>query len=161
MYASGFDVDGFFDYINTHDLSGGIVGPHDHDAGLNQFLDLRLQASVPVSQFFNRDMKPVRLMFILDIENVMNLLNDKWGTYENGPSFGAANIVQADLISAADLAANGVDGATALTRDAPRTTCQQASDCVYRYRDFDADATSFTSAPRSVYEIRFGFRLEY
>ena len=161
VYASGFDVDGFFDYINTHDLSGGIVGPHEQDAGLNQFLDLRLQASVPVSQFFNRDMKPVRLMLILDIENVMNLLNDKWGTYENGPSFGAANIVQADLISAADLAANGVDGATALTRDAPRTTCQQATDCVYRYRDFDADATSFTSAPRSVYEIRFGFRLEY
>ena len=161
VYGSNFDVDGFFNYIGQYDLKGGIVGPFEEDAGLNQFFDLRLQASIPVSQFISKESKPVRLKVILDIENVLNLFNDKWGTYEDGPSRGAANIVQADLISAADLAANGVDEATALTGDAPRTTCLQASDCVYRYRDFDADATSFTSATRSVYEIRLGFRLEY
>ena len=161
VYASGFDVEEFFEYINGYDLDPGISGAFEQDAGLNQFFDVRLQGSVPISRFWSETMKPIRLKVILDIENVMNLLNDEWGTFEDGPSRGAANIVQADLISVTDLAANGVDGATALTRDAPRTTCLQASDCVYRYRDFDADSTSFTSANRSVYEIRLGFRIEY
>ena len=159
VYSSGFDVAGFFDYISKYDLSAGIAPAYDFDANLNQFLDLRLQAAIPFDHGFSAN--PIRVITTFDIENVLNFLNDEWGTVENGPSYGAANIVQADLISAADLAARGVDGARALTGDAPRTTCRTESDCVYRYRDFDADRTSYTSASRSVYEIRLGLRIEF
>ena len=159
VYGSNFDIDGFFQYIDRYDVGSGISGAYEFDAGLNQFLDLRLQATLPIEYGFSQN--PLRLKMTFDIENVLNFINDKWGTVENGPSFGAANIVQADLISVADMNENGVDGARALTRDAPRTTCLQASDCVYRYRDFDADRTAYTSASRSVYEMRLGFRLEF
>ena len=159
VYGSNFDVDGFFDYIASYDIDPGISGANEFDSGLNQFLDLRIQASWPFEHGFSTN--PLTLRMTFDIENVMNFLNDEWGTVEYGPSYRAANIVQADLISVADMNANGVDGARALLNDAPRTTCLQATDCVYRYRDFDADRTSYTNAGRSVYEIRLGFRLEF
>ncbi|MDE0006719.1 MAG: hypothetical protein OXS50_00375, partial [Gammaproteobacteria bacterium] len=83
-----------------------------------------------------------------------------WGTYHAGPRFGQAAVVRADLVSAADVAALGVDGAPALTGDAPRTACRQPRDCVFRYNRFRAIAAEFPSAARSVYRIRLGFRFE-
>ncbi len=159
VYTSAFDVDDFFLYIDRYDLDPGIAPAYNWDAGLNQFLDLRLQATLPIASGFTND--PIRLVMTFDIENLLNFLNEDWGTIENGPSFGAANIVRADLISVEDLNANGVEGARSLRRDDPRTTCVQETDCVYRYYDFDADRTSYTSASRSVYEIRLGFRVEF
>ena len=64
-------------------------------------------------------------------------------------------------MSAADVAANGVDGATALTGDAPRTTCITAGACVYRYNNFNERGINNISASRSVYRIRFGFRIDF
>ena len=161
VYASGFDVNAFFNYLDSYDLDSGIMEPFSEDIGLNQVLDLRLQLETPLRLGFlpGQGEDPV-VKVIFDIENVLNFINDEWGTFETGPSFRAANIVQADLVSAADVAANGVDGATALRGDLPRTTCTSADACVYRYRDFDADRTIFTSSFRSVYEIRFGIRFD-
>ena len=102
-----------------------------------------------------------QLKFVVDIKNVANLLNDEWGTQYNGPGFDALGIVRADLVSAADVAANGVDGATALEGDAARTACVTATDCVYRFEDFDDDPSGFRSLTRSVYEIRVGLRYEF
>jgi hypothetical protein len=99
---------------------------------------------------------------VIDIFNVANLLNDEWGTQMNGPSFGQANIVSADLVSAADVAINGVDGATALTGDAPRTACLSAGDCVYRFNSFNGSrANSTASRGSSLYSIRVGLRYEF
>ena len=70
-------------------------------------------------------------------------------------------IIQADMVAAADVAANGVNGATALTGDAPRTTCLAASDCVYRYNAFRDLQTGLISPVDSVYRIRLGIRMDF
>ena len=163
VYSSDFDVAGFFNYVEENDIPvGGILDPYSLTSDdWNNIWDLRFQQELPGIPGFDRLVGQIRFKLILDIENFLNLLNDDWGRFTNGPRFGQANIVRADLISAADLAANGVDGATALTGDAPRTTCQQATDCVYRFTDFDDDPTVFTSRPNSVYEIRLTLRYDF
>jgi hypothetical protein len=97
----------------------------------------------------------------LDIDNFLNMLNKDWGNYHNGPFFGQAAFVRADMVSAADVAANGVDGAAALTDDAARTTCQAASDCVYRYNSFSDRGTNFLSASRSIWQARVTLRYDF
>ena len=63
--------------------------------------------------------------------------------------------------NAADVAALGVDGAPALTGDAPRTACRTRTDCVYRFNTFDAEPRMIASRSRSVYRIRLGLRFEF
>ena len=163
VYGSDFDVAGFFNYVEENNIPvGGILEPYSLVSDdWNNIWDLRFQQELPGIPGIGKFVGDNRFKLILDIENFLNLINDDWGRFTNGPSFGQANIVRADLISAADLAANGVDGATALTGDAPRTTCLQASDCVYRFTDFDDDPTVFTSRPQSVYEVRLTLRYDF
>ncbi len=163
VYGSGFDVAGFFDYVERNGIPvGKIHDPYSETLDdWNNIWDLRFQQELPGIPGLSRFVGENRFKLILDIENFANLLNSDWGKFTNGPGFGQAGIVQADLVSAADVAANGIDGATALTGDAPRTTCLQASDCLYRYTDFDNDPTQFTSRPNSVYEIRLTLRYDF
>ncbi|MBL38680.1 MAG: hypothetical protein CMP07_09760 [Xanthomonadales bacterium] len=163
VYGSGFDVAGFFDYVERNGIPvGKIHDPYSETLGdWNNIWDLRFQQELPGIPGLSRFVGENRFKLILDIENFANLLNSDWGKFTNGPGFGQAGIVQADLVSAADVAANGIDGATALTGDAPRTTCLQASDCLYRYTDFDNDPTQFTNRANSVYEIRLTLRYDF
>jgi hypothetical protein len=90
-------------------------------------------------------------------------LNSDWGKVVGGPSFGQAGIVEADLVSRADVAANGVDDATRLDGDSMREACQSASDCVYRFNFFagrfaPSERTDFDD---SVYEIRLTLRYDF
>ena len=162
VYGSGFDVDGFFDYLADNGIpTGGIHAPYSSEVdSWNSIWDFRFQQELGgfgQDSFLGRN----KFKLIFDIENVLNLLNDEWGRVRSGPGFGQNRIVQADLITAADLAANGVDGASALRGDDPRTNCLQATDCVYRYRDFDADPVEFTNRPASVYELRLTLRYDF
>jgi hypothetical protein len=163
VYSSDFDVDGFFDYVDENGIpTGEIHDPYSEAVDdWNNIWDLRFQQELPGLPGIGRFVGDNNFKLILDIENFANLLNSDWGKFVNGPSFGQARIVRADLVSAADVAANGVDGATALTGDAPRQTCQAASDCLYRFTDFDDDPTEFTSRSRSVYEIRLTLRYDF
>lgn len=163
VFGSGFDVAGFFNYVEENGIPvGKIHAPYSESLDdWNNIWDLRFQQELPGIPGLGRFVGENRFKLILDIENFANLLNSDWGKFTNGPRFGQANIVRADLVSAADVAANGVDGATALTGDAPRTTCLQASDCLFRYTDFDNDPTQFTSRPNSVYEIRLTLRYDF
>ena len=99
--------------------------------------------------------------FVLGIINFPNLLNDEWGVRSGGVGNGQAAIVAADLVSAADVAANGVNGATALTGDDARTTCTSAGSCVYRFNEFDETSSSPVDQFDSLYEIRVGLRYEF
>lgn len=119
-----------------------------------------MRLDLPGIGALNRWVGENRASLVLDVENVLNLLNDEWGTYDAGPRFGQAAIVRADLVSAADVAALGIDGAPALVGDMPRTTCRQPSDCVYRFNSFRDVAPAFPSGSRSVYRIRLGFRID-
>lgn len=160
VYGPGFDRSAFQQYLAENDVPSGIHKPYSGDAGWNNIWDLRFQVSVPGLSTFNQYFGENSVKFVLDIENVLNLLNDEWGVFEYGPSFGQAPIVRADLVSASDVAANGVAGATALKGDSPRTECQQPGDCVYRFNSFREYALTFPNGPRSVYQIRFGIRLD-
>ncbi|WP_273185780.1 TonB-dependent receptor [Hyphomonas adhaerens] len=163
VLASGFDEAGFIEYGKGHDFAWGKIQDRNADESTwNQRWDFQWEQELP---FFNeRAAKYVgdnSLKFIVNIKNVANLLNDEWGTQYNGPSYDTLNIVSADIVSAADVAAFGVDGAAALTGDAPRTTCLAAGDCVYRFNDFDADPSSSRSLTQSTYEIRIGLRYQF
>jgi hypothetical protein len=163
VYASDFDQQGFFDYLAAEGIpTGGIHAPFSNSVDRwNSIWDFRFQQEIPGFKFAGRYVGENRFRIIFDIRNVLNLLNDDWGRVVEGPSFGQANIVQADMVSAADVAANGVDAATALRGDEFRTTCQVSTDCLYRFNDFDADPTEFTNRPASVYEMRLTLRYEF
>ncbi|KCZ53002.1 TonB-dependent receptor [Hyphomonas pacifica] len=163
VVASGFDEQAFIEYGQSHGWDfGSIQKRNDDESSWTQRWDFQYQQELP---FFNdaaaKYVGENRLKFVLDIKNVANLLNDEWGTQYSGSSYDEVHTVQADIVSAADVALNGIDGATALRGDAPRTTCIASGDCVYRFNDFDADPTSFRSLTQSVYEIRIGLRYEF
>lgn len=162
VYGSGFDQSGFFQFVDEEGIpTGGIHAPYSETSKWNSIWDLRLQQELPGIPGLGRWAQDNRFSLILDIENFLNLLDSDWGKFRNGPSFGQAPIIEADLVSAADVAANGVDGATALTGDAPRTTCTSESACVYRYNTFRDQDTDFTSGPNSVYQIRLTLRYDF
>ena len=160
VYSGRFDREAFFDYLNANGVESGIHAPYSADAGINQVWDIRLRLELPGIGALSRWLGENRPSLVLDIENVLNLLNDEWGTYDAGPPFGQAAIVRTDLVSAADVAALGVDGAPALIGDAPRKVCQRQSDCVYRFNSFRSVDTASAAASRSVYRIRLGIRID-
>ena len=160
VYGANFDRNAFFAYLGANGVESGIHAPYSRDAGMNQVWDLRVRLELPGIPALNRWVGENHASLVLDVENVLNLLNDEWGTYDAGPRFGQAAIVRADLVSAADVAALGVDSARALTGDSPRTTCWRQTDCVYRFNRFDDVASAFPAASRSVYRIRFGIRID-
>lgn len=162
VFGSDFDTQGFYSYAEANGLPNGDIDQrYSHRSSWNHRWDFQYAQELP---FVNTGWDPVdegRLKFVVDIENVMNLLNDEWGTTYGRPSNGQSPVVEADLVSAADVAANGVDGATALLGDAPRTTCQAAGDCLYRYNEFDDRPTSYESDAQSRYSIRIGLRYDF
>lgn len=162
VYGSGFDVEGFFNYIEENGLEvGQIDQPYNRRSGWNNIWDLRFQQELPGIPGLNRFVGENRFKLILDIDNFLNLIDEDWGRFDNGPRFGQARLVTADLVSAADVAAMGIDDAPALTGDAPRTTCLQASDCLYRYNRFSDVSVDNADADRSIYEVRLTLRYDF
>ena len=164
VYGSNFDLAGFNDLIDEQGLARGqITEVNNLSSRWNQRWDFRFQQDLPGIPGADRWVGDNRLKLVFDVENVMNLINDEWGTYSSGISNGQAAIVSADLVSAADVAANGIDAAAALTGDAPRTTCLTAGDCVYRYNRFNSGngSTDRPSSSASVCKARIGIRYEF
>jgi hypothetical protein len=162
VVAGGFDEAAFVNFVERQGLASGIQDKNNGTSGWNQQWDFQWQQEIP---FFNKQAEKFvgenKLKFVLDIANVANLLNSDWGTQSNGPRFDAVGNVRADLVSAADVAANGVDGATALEGDDARGACASAGDCVYRFNRFRDRDVNFQSLFRSVYEVRVGLRYEF
>lgn len=163
VFASGFQQEAFFDFVNRNNLpTGEIHQPFSNRSRRwNNIWDLRFQQELPGIPGLDRFSDRNRFSMIVDIDNFLNLINSDWGVFTFGPSFGQADIVQADLVSRADVAANGVDGATALIGDAPRTVCTNQDACVYRFNNFLDRSTAFPNGPRSVYQIRLTLRYDF
>lgn len=161
VYATGFDQAAFQAYAAANVSGTGIIKPNTSTADWSTIVDLRIQQEIPGLPFLNNALGDNNLRLVLNVDNFLNLLNDDWGRWSDGPRFLANSIVTADLVSAADVAANGVDGATALTGDTPRTTCLSQSDCVYRFNSFRDRQFDFTNRSQSVYEIRLGIRFDF
>ena len=161
VYATGFDRAAFEQYVQDNVSGTGIIKPNSSTAAWSTVVDLRIQQEIPGLKFLGNSLGDNNFRVVLDVENFLNLLNDDWGRWSDGPRFLANSIVTADLVSAADVAANGVDDASALRGDEPRTTCLSQSDCVYRYNSFRDRTFSFTSRSKSVYQIRLGIRFDF
>jgi hypothetical protein len=162
VYATGFDQAGFFAQVDRAGASeGSIMEVNSANSAWNQQWDLRFSQELPGIPGVDRFVGDNNFSFVLDVINFPNLINSDWGVQTNGPGFGQLVAVDADLVSAADVALNGVDAATALRGDAVRTTCTSASACVYRYNEFEDRDVNFRSNSRSVYEIRIGLRYEF
>jgi hypothetical protein len=162
VYGASFDQQAFFNLINEQGIPTGKI--HEVNTRKSRWIrqwDLRIQQELPGIPGMERFFGDNRFKLILDIDNVGNLLRSKWGNFYNGPGNNQQPIVTADLVSAADVAANGVGAATALTGDAPRTTCLSAGDCVYRYNTFTDRPENVLSASQSVYRIRIGLRYDF
>lgn len=163
VLATGFQETDFVDYVGRQGLStGGIVGRNSDTSNWSQNWDFRYEQEIP---FFNKKAEKFvgenRLKFVFNIDNVGNFLNSDWGTDYYSPNFGVVSLVSADLVSRADVDANGVDMATALTGDSARTTCTTSTSCVYRFNDFDEDPISSPNRFGSLYQIRVGVRYEF
>ena len=161
VFDSEFEQSAFFSYVDSNKIGRGITEVNGYRAGWNTLSSLRIQQEIPGLPFLGNSLGDNNFKIVLDIDNVLNLINSDWGRFVNGPSFGDNAIVTADLVSAADVAANGVDDATALTGDAPRTTCQSASDCLYRFNSFRERDVNSISRPSSVWSMRLGIRFDF
>ncbi len=162
VFASGFDVDGFYDQVARAGASEGDIMPaFSANSAWNQQWDMRFSQELPGIPGVSRFVGDNNFQLVLDVINFPNLINSDWGVQTSGPGNGQAAVVDADLVSAADVAANGVDAATALEGDSMRTTCQTAGACVYRYNEFDQDDIDSVSTFSSLYQIRIGLRYEF
>lgn len=159
VYGTFFNKTAFFNFIESLGVKPGIHEPNSAIAGWNRSWDFRLQLKATgFSSFFSEGRS---LKFVLDIENLLNFLNDEWGVYENGPAFGQAPIVRADLVSAVDVAKNGIHFATPLLGDVARAVCTTENACLYRFNEFRSQFIRYPNGSRSVYRLRFGFRLDF
>jgi len=162
VYGSGFTQQEFFDYLAANGVPGGAPNAtNSNRAGWNSIWDLRIQQEIPGLPFLGNSLGDNNFRIVLDIDNFLNLINDDWGSFSVSASFLDSHIVTADLVSTADVAANGIDNATALLGDNPRTTCTTQSACVYRFNSFRSRNNQFIIGSKSVYNIRLGVRFDF
>ena len=124
-------------------------------------MDLRIQQEIPGLKFLGNSLGDNNFRLVLDVRNFLNLLNDDWGRWTDGPRDDDNPLVNADLVLASDVAANGVDAATKLLGDDPRELCRSQSDCVYRFNSYNENDVNDTSRNKSVYQIRLGVRFDF
>ena len=161
VYAAGFDQAAFNEFADKHISGKGIIAPTSSTTGWITTMDLRIQQDIPGLSFLRNSLGDNNFRLVLDIENFLNLLNSDWGQWDDGPTFIDHDIIEADMVLASDVALNGVDGATALAGDEPRTMCLQQSDCVYRYETFNDKSFQFINRSKSVYQLRLGVRFDF
>ena len=163
VVGSGFQEQAFVEYVNDQGLdTGKILDRHSDSSAWNRRFDFRFSQELPfINDKLERFVGKNSLQFEVDIYNVANMIDSDWGKQRSGARFDAINLVEADLVTAADVATNGVDGASALTGDSARTTCMTATDCVYRFNQLDTDPISFANNIASLYQIRVGLRYKF
>ncbi len=171
-----FDEAAFVNYVNNQGLEQGRILDRNSDSSAwNRRFDFRFTQELPfINDKFEKFVGKNSLRFELDIFNVANLIDSDWGQQRRGPGNNGIALVGADLVTAADVALNGISrvtdaegnviqvGATQLSGDASRTACVSAGDCVYRFTDFNSDEEiSSPSDIASLYQIRMGLRYTF
>jgi hypothetical protein len=132
-FGPGFDTDAFFTWADKQGLKRGAIqkkGVLSQDWSTD--LDLRFQQEIP---FFGK----VKAKLYLDIENVLNLVNDDWGTKNY--------INTQDIPSAVGV----VDAAISATDPS-----------MYDYNEFlDPNSLQTPDTWDSLYRIQFGIRADF
>lgn len=162
VFASGFDGTNFAGLVNEYGFEqGAIIDKNNKRGEWNQLWNFRFQQDLPFANFGQDRFDGNRMKLVVDIFNVANLINDKWGTRNTAPGFDTLAVVRADLVTAADVTANGVDGATALTGNEPATMCVSQGDCLYRYNEYVPRGINSAAPAQSVYRIRVGIQYDF
>jgi hypothetical protein len=153
--------------VKTNGIQQGKVHEVNSAASTwNQQWDLRIQQDLPGIWGAKQFVGDNRFKLVFDVENFGNLLNNEWGTNNTGVGFGQLPVLTSDLVSRADVEANGVAGARALTGDTARTTCTTQASCVYRYNTLLGPGglgpvTGTRNNANSVWKARIGIRYEF
>ncbi|PHR59970.1 MAG: hypothetical protein COA43_08360 [Robiginitomaculum sp.] len=162
VFTSGFDQAGFADYIQREGIATGkIVDRNSGSSAWNQLWNFNYSQELPFGDFGQKRLEGNKLKVYLTVRNVANLLNSDWGTRTRGSNFDTNRLVRADIVTAVDVAANGVDGATSLSGDAYRTECTTQASCVYRYNRFRPDTINNLDIDDSLYKVKIGIRYEF
>ena len=138
VFGDDFDQDAFFAYAAVNDLTrygGGIVPRNSANSNWWTKFDLRINQELPG---FSDD-HDANLYFT--IENLGNLLNDKWGVLYERQFPRTAPIVAASYIDVND-------------------TPFDFSDDLYSFDEFIPESQS-RSASASLWQIRFGFNYNF
>lgn len=169
--SNAFNVAAFDALLDDRNIKrGGIVGKNSDRGPWNQLWSLRFQQDLPFADFGVKALEGNKLKFVVDIDNIANLLNNKWGvTRFTSPANSVIPLVVSDLIRASDLAALGpnptvqqIAALPALTGNLPNTNCLAENDCVYRFNSFRTNASSGNiNTAQSVWQVRFGLRYEF
>lgn len=169
--TTAFNVAGFDALLADRNIKrGGIIGKSSDRGPWNQLWNLRFQQDLPFGDLGMKALEGNRLKFVVDIDNIANLLNNKWGvTRFTAPANSGIPLVVADLVRASDVAALGpnptaqqIASLSPLTGNAPNTTCLAEGDCVYRFNSFNSNPNSGNvNASQSVWQVRFGIRYEF
>ncbi len=146
IFAPGFDTDLFFDIVNDLGLdkyAGGIVPRNDFQSEWYSQWDLRIEQELPGL------FRGHRAAAFVVIDNIGNLINDKWGVISQAGFPGTATLV--DLNETA-----GCAQCAAGSRFGPNGE--------YVFTGFDTLTKDSINSPItnvSVWEIRFGVKYEF
>jgi hypothetical protein len=119
--------------------------------------DFSFEQELPGIGYADRFVGDNNFKLTMDVFNVMNLLNDDWGTRVQGPSFGGETVARVDLIDTAT--GNTIRG------NEGDPVCGIDTNCVYEYQFLETDADGgelfFENTAASVWQVRFGLRYEF
>jgi hypothetical protein len=138
LYADGFDLDAFNQFLDDSGLSGyrGTAVPRNSfNSPWEGTFDVRIAQELPVGAGIPGLGKDQKAVLYVDIENVLNLINSDWGGFENyaGGTYNTRGIVQA-----------GVD-------DQGR----------YVFNKFDIDGDPVQKIGKSVWQIKVGIKYQF
>ena len=147
-------------FIIARDLqqyAGGWTPAFNDTSPWTQRWDFSFEQELPGVGYLDRWVGDNNFKFTMDVFNVLNLLNDGWGTNVQGPSFGGETVARVDLIDTAT--GNQVRGF------ASDPVCGIDTQCVYEYQFLETAADGselfFENQAASVWQIRFGLRYEF
>ncbi|WP_300556372.1 TonB-dependent receptor [Maricaulis sp.] len=155
----GVEAD-LLEFVQTRGLEGyqgGWTPTYVDSAPWTQRWDFAFEQELPGIGYLNEWVGDNNFKFTMDVFNVMNLLNDDWGTRVQGPGFGGETVARVNLVDTAT--GNTIEGT------ATDPVCGVDTTCVYEYQFLETDADGselfFENDAASVWQIRFGLRYEF
>ena len=132
LYADGFDLEAFNQFLDDSGLSGyrgNAVPRNSFNSPWEGTFDIRIAQQLPTGGITGK------ATFFVDIENVLNLINSDWGGFENyaGGTMNSRGVVEAEV------------------DDQGR----------YVYKSFDIDGDPVRKIGKSVWQLKVGLKYEF
>jgi hypothetical protein len=165
VFETAQDEADFLSFVQQRGLErfAGSILPRNVDRSpWTQRWDFRFQQELPGISAFNRWVGDNRAIFVLDIENFPNLLNDEWGQVVTGPRFGSLSTAELGMEHAGTDGVFGTPDDRMLFNNETGEMCQTATSCRYVYSNIaNPDWVYNENRNVSVYRVRVGIRYEF